>query len=596
MISREEIRQRLWPADTFVDFEHSVNTSVKTLRQALGDSAEEPQYVETLPKLGYRFIGKVEADSPPEIVPAAETVSAEAQLVAPPIAAATASRRLPRRWFALAGALAVVIAAVVIGLGWFRSHAASQPPAGRAMFAVLPFENLTGDASQEYFSDGLTEEMISRLGRTDPSHVGVIARTSVMHYKHSQEPLDQIGRELGVQYVLEGSVRRDANRVRISAQMIEVKDQTPLWARQYDRDVNSLLAVQGEIAQEIGDEIQLTLGRKTSVGRSLVQGPLTAFASESHDLFLRGLYSLNKRTPQGFQQAVEYFTQATAKDPTNAPAYAGLADAYSLMSSYSPVPNRENMEKARAAALRALELDEKLAEAHTALALIVENYDWDWQAAEREYLRAIQLDANYATAHQWYAECLAFEGRFQEAFAESARARELDPLSLIIAADHGAILYYSRQYDRATAEFRSILEVEPTYQRATLIIRPFVEQGKYSEALAEIDKAGMLQGEDWTTASRAFVYARMGQKARAKSLLKKFQGPNGANSRDVAPAVMIAAAYAGMGDADQAFPWLEKICSERSSTAMSLKVDAAFDPVRQDPRFQNLLRKLRLAE
>jgi tetratricopeptide (TPR) repeat protein len=254
------------------------------------------------------------------------------------------------------------------------------------------------------------------------------------------------------------------------------------------------------------------------------------------------------------------------------------------------------MEKARAAALRALELDEQLAEAHTALALIVENYDWDWQAAEREYLRAIQLDPNYATAHQWYAECLAFEGRLQEAFAESARARELDPLSLIIAADHGAILYYSRQYDRATAEFRSILDVEPTYQRATLIIRPFVEQGHYSEALAEIDKAGALQGEDWAMASRAFVYARMGQKARARAMLKKFQGQSSAKSGDGAPAVMIAAAYAGMGDGDQAFPWLERICSERSATAMSLKVDAAFDPVRQDPRFQNLLRKLRLAE
>ena len=594
MISREEIRQRLWPADTFVDFEHSVNTSVKTLRQALGDSAEEPQYVETLPKLGYRFIGKVEADSSPEIVPAAEAASTEAELVPAPIAAGAASGRFPRRWFALAGALAIVIAAVVIAFSWFRSHAAPQP-AGRAMFAVLPFENLTGDASQEYFSDGLTEEMISQLGRTDPQSFGVIARTSVMHYKHSAEPLTQIGNELGVQYLLEGSVRRDANRVRITAQLIQAKDQTPLWAREYDRDVNSLLALQSEIAQEITDEIQVTLGRKARAA-SVTAAPnaVPRALYESHDLYLKGLYFWNKRTVEGFRQAAEYFQQAIAKDGTNALAYAGLANSYALMASYGFGPAGGVMEKARAAALRALELDEKLPEAHTSLAFVVESYDWDWQAAEREYQRAIQLDPSYATAHQWYAECLTFQGRFDQALAESAKARQLDPLSLIISADHAAILYFSRQFPAAIEEFQSILKMEPGYARANLVIYAYTESGRYADALAHIN-AQKQYGDIWTQCAQAYVYGRSGDQAKARELLRAVGRADRGNHQLPTISSTIVPAYLGAGEKEKALDWLDRLSEQHYTVTMTLKVDPALDSLRDDPRFQQLLTKVHLS-
>jgi len=370
------------------------------------------------------------------------------------------------------------------------------------MLAVLPFDNLTGDAAQDYFSDGLTEEMISQLGNLDPEHLGVIARTSVMRYKKNQYGVEQIGRELGVQYVLEGSVRRDGERVRISAQLIQVRDQTHLWARQYDRDLGNLLRLQSEIAQEIYDEIQLTLGKaQKRVTRSGQSGSTASY--DTYDLYLKGRYFWNKRTEAGFRQAADYFHQAIAKDRGYAPAYAGLADTYALMSSWSLVPQNEFMPKARAAAVRALELDDNLAQAHTSLALIAENYDYDWQTAEKEFRRAIQLDPSYATAHQWYAEFLSYQGRFQEAFAESEFARRLDPLSLIIATDHGAIQYFSRQYERAIEESRSVLDMDPDFSRAYgFLIYSYVETGRFAEALAMVQKP-RIPDEAWNWAWKA---------------------------------------------------------------------------------------------
>jgi len=322
---------------------------------------------------------------------------------------------------------------------------------------------------QDYFSDGLTEEMISRLGNLDPQRLGVIARTSVMQYKRSQTRPDQMARELGVQYLLEGSVRRDSERVRITAQLVQVSDQTQLWARQFDRELTSLLTLQGEIAQAVASEIKLTLADTRWTGAA-ASDALSSAEYEAYDLYLKGRYFWNKRTAQGFQQAIEHFGQAAAKDPTYARAYAGLADSYALMSSYGFAPAAELIPKARSAALRALELDERLAEAHTSLALISVNYDWDWETAEKEYRRAIQWDPNYATAHHWYAEFLGLQGRFEEAFAESERARQLDPLSLIIAVDHAVVLYFARQYDRAIAQFRAVIAAEPNFPRAHMIL------------------------------------------------------------------------------------------------------------------------------
>jgi TolB-like protein/DNA-binding winged helix-turn-helix (wHTH) protein/Tfp pilus assembly protein PilF len=594
VVTREELRQLLWSSETFVDFEHGLNTSIKELRGILSDSASEPRYIETLPKLGYRIIVPVDVVEPTPV----------SQAIAQPQTSTTENlidkrnshdRMLQvlilRRWPILLGISIVLIAALGAYFRWPRSRAGPQPSSGRLMMAVLPFENLTGDVGQDYFSDGLTEEMIAQLGHLDPQHLGVIGRTSIMHYKDTHEPLEQIGRELGVQYVLEGSVRRDANKVRVSAQLIQVKDQSHVWARQYDRELINLLALQGEIAQEIANGIQLTIGDPKPINSSH-QATLSPQAYEAYDLYLKGRYFWNKRTSQGFERAVECFQEAIVKDPSFARAYAGLADSYALMSGYGLVRPKEFMPRARSAALRAVELDERLAEAHASLAVIAQNYDWDWQAVEKEYRRAVELDPNYATAYHWYAESLALQGRFDEAFVEIERARQLDPLSLIIATDRGAILYFSRQYDRAIEQLRAVLDMEPDFPRAHILVFAYVQKGMYAEGLADVEKWRRIDDSPWSWMMLAYVYGRSGQQAKARAALEKLEELN--RQRETDP-LLIAVAHVGMGDREEAIAWLQKAYADHSiSTA--LKVDPIYDPLRSDPRFQELLRRVGLAK
>jgi TolB-like protein/DNA-binding winged helix-turn-helix (wHTH) protein/Tfp pilus assembly protein PilF len=596
VVTREELRELLWPAETFVDFEHGLNTSIKELRGVLSDSASEHRYIETLPRLGYRIIVPVEVD---ELLPENQSIGQPQTAAAENLVSQGISHHgkphvlTPWRWLVLLGISVVLITALGAYFRWSGSRAGPELSSGRLMLAVLPFENLTGDAGQDYFSDGLTEEMIAQLGRLDPQRLGVIARTSVMHYKHGQEQLDQIGRELGVQYVTEGSVRRDAGKVRISAQLIQMRDQSHLWAREYDREPSSVLALQGEIAQEIADEIHLTLsGDHKRVAAEPKPAP-SPISYEAYDLYLKGRYFLNKRTVQGFQQAIAYFQQALAKDPNYARAYAGLADSYALMSSYRFAPQNELMPKARAAALRALQIDDGLAEAHTSLALITENYDWDWQTAEKEYRRAIQLDSNYATAHHWYAEYLSFQGHFDEAFRESERARQLDPLSLIIAADHGAILYFSRQYDRAIEEFRVVLEMEPNFPRAHVLVFAYAQKGLFAEALQDIEKWRRVDDAPFTWAAQAYVYGLSGQREKARRALKSFEELNRHQQMDPAA---VAWAYAALGKKDQALALLEKAYSRHSNALTTLKVEHGYDLLRNDPRFQDLMRRVGLTQ
>ncbi|MGH9781642.1 MAG: tetratricopeptide repeat protein, partial [Candidatus Acidiferrales bacterium] len=443
------------------------------------------------------------------------------------------------------------------------------------------------------FSDGLTEEMISQLGRLDPQHIGVIARTSVMYYKDRPEPLEKIGRELGVAYVLEGSVRRDSQNVRISAQLIQMKDQTHVWSRQYDRQLSSLLSLQGEIAQEIADEIQLTLdGSHKRVAAS--HPPAAPPASyEAYDFYLKGLYFWNKRTIPGFQQAIEFFQKSINEDPRYAKAYAGLADSYAMMCSYYAAPPNDLMPKARAAALKALQLDDSLAETHTALAIVAENYDWDWQTADKEYRRAIQLDPEYPTAHQWYAESLAFRGRFDEAFAESERARQLDPLSVIIAADNGAILYFSRQYDQAIERLRSVLDMEPNFPRASILIFVYAQKGRFADALNSLNKWPNTKNTPWEWAMEAYIYGRSGQRVLAQRALTRLEEEG--RRRPVDQAAVVAA-YVGVGRKDEAIASLQEAPSQHLNVLTTIKVDPIYDPLRSDPRFQAILRRVGLAQ
>jgi Flp pilus assembly protein TadD len=412
-----------------------------------------------------------------------------------------------------------------------------------------------------------------------------------MHYKNTSEQLEQIGHDLGVQYVLEGSVRRDSDKVRISAQLIQVKDQSHVWARQYDRELNNLLALEGEIAREIAGGIQLTLGNANHIDSARYQVSLSPNSYGAYDLYLRGLYFWNKRTAPDFERAIEYFQQATEKDPNYAQAYTGLADSYVLMAGYSDLPPKEFMPKARAAALRAVKLDDTLAEAHVSLAVIAQDYDWDWPTVEREYRRAIELNPNYPTAHQWYAESLALQGRFEEAFVEIERARQLDPLSLIIGSDYAVILYFSRQYDRAIEQFRSVLDRESDFPRAHMVVYAYAQKGMYLEALTDIKEwRGIANVTQW--ALLAYVYGRAGQQVKARQALRTLQQ---LSQGEKSYAFSIAVAYLGIGDNEKAITWLQKSYAEHTITT-ALRIDPTYDPLRSDPRFQELLRGMGLAQ
>jgi TolB-like protein/DNA-binding winged helix-turn-helix (wHTH) protein/lipoprotein NlpI len=497
IVTREHLVERIWGKDAFLDTDNSINGAIRKIRKVLKDDAEQPRFILTITGMGYRFIAPL-AESKAESEPAGSTPQ--------PYVAEPVIGKSPRRQWQVALGIALGLA-VAAGIGLRYSRIRPLPSSDRVMLAVLPFDNLTGDAGQDYFSEGMTEELITQVGGLDPKHLGVVARTSVMHYKNSQQRLAEVGRELGVQCVLVGTVRREADRVRITAQLIQVKDQTHIWVREYDRELRGLLTLQGEIAHEIADEIQLTLSdQATAPVRQSAPSPQTY---EAYDLYLRGRYFWNKRTIEGFQQAINYFQQATAKDPNYARAYAGLADSYALLGGYSAVPQAELMAEARAAAERALQLDDSSPEAHTALALIVQNYDHDWQTAEREFHRAIDLNPNYATAHHWYAEHLAWRGRFDEALVEIERARQLDPLSLIIAVDYGVILYYSRQYDRALAQFRAVLEMDPNFAHASMIAWVYIQKGMFAEALSV--NARLPENSPWHWSGLAYMHGRSGR-------------------------------------------------------------------------------------
>jgi TolB-like protein/DNA-binding winged helix-turn-helix (wHTH) protein/Flp pilus assembly protein TadD len=591
IVTKDELMKAVWP-DSFVE-ESNLTQTIFMVRKALDETADR-RYVLTVQGQGYRFlvpvIEAVEQLEPSEIAsPIPSPSLGSVPEIQPP------SRRRgawDRRGAVIAGAAVALVVIVACAFWiWRPWHRAVEQP-GRTMLAVLPFENFTGDQGQEYFSDGLTEEMILQLGNLDPAHLGVIARTSVMHYKHTQESIPQIGKDLGVQYVIEGSVRRDSERVRITAQLIQVKDQSHLWAREYDRDLGHLLELHAEIARELANEVEFSLRglRPIEAGRVAAAHPPSAQSYETYDLYLKGRFFWNKRTLDGFRQAAGYFQQAIDKDPNFGRAYAGLADTFSLMSTWHLGPQNELMPKARAAALRALQLDDRLAEAHASLALIKEDYDYDWVGAENEFQRAIQLDPQYPTAHQWYAESLAWQGRFPEAFAESDMARHLDPLSPIIANDHASILYYSRQYEAAIAAYHSILELDPTFEHARGGLVPcYLQQGRYEDAIEELRNWGHGPGS-W--AWQAVAYSRAGREKEALQAIAKVQQVSTSHP-DRTAALLLA--YTATGQKERLLELLRTAYTEHSNAVVQIKVDPMYDPVRSDPRFQDLLRRIGLA-
>ena len=580
LVSREQIAERIWGKATFLDVDNSINGAVRKIRQVLKDDPEQPRFIQTVTGRGYRFVAPIlgPADPPAKEPQVANPVPA-------PVSAPARARSRSTLRLVIALTIPLLLAAIV----WSHERKPA-PPKARVMLAVLPFQNLTGDQGQEYFSDGLTEEMITQVGSRDPAGLGVIARASVMHFKHTQEPPERIGRELGAQYLLLGSVRRDANRVRVTAELVRARDHARLWAHQYDRQLSGLLTLQDEIAREITDAIQSSLGIQGAT-RTAEAGPAPAL--EAYDLYLRGEFFLNKRSDDDIRTAASLFEQAIQRDSGLARAWAALAQADVLGAVYSIKPPQQLVARARSAAVRALALDPSLAEAHTALALIIQNHDWNWEQAERHFRQAIALNPNYATAHHWYAEHLMWRGRFDEALKESERARQLDPLSLIIAADNGAILYYARRYDQAIARLRSVQAIDPTLARTYLLVSVYAEHGMFDQALAEEKRWRPLIPAPLHWSSLAYVYGRAGRSAEARRAIRELER---LREGDSVQARVLAWSYAGVSDTAQTLAWLEKAYAEHSGELPSLKVNPAYDFLRGDPRFQRLLQRVGLGD
>jgi tetratricopeptide (TPR) repeat protein len=419
----------------------------------------------------------------------------------------------------------------------------------------------------------------------------VIARTSVMQYKHSDQQIQAIAQKLGAQYVLKGTLRRDAQNVRINTKLVRASDQIPVWSQEYQRSSSSLNEVQQEIAVETADAIFLALGEQKRAESVRGKPAISQNQSDAYLHYLKGRFFWNRRNEQGFELAIREFQSAIDKQPAYAQAYAGLADSYNLSASYGVVPPQTFMPKARAAALRAIELDDSLAEAHTSLASVAQNYDWDWSSAEKEYRRAIALNPNYATAHHWYAECLALQGRFDEAFSEIGKARELDPLSLIIAADYGAILYFSRQYGPAIQQFHTVLEMDPDFSRAQMISYAYVEEGRFPEAVRVVDRWKDDTNASWSWPMSGYIYGRWGKPAEAQQAFRETMKLS--RTKRVEP-TSIVLLNIGLGKKDEALVWLEKACAERTPNVNAIKVDPTYDPLRNDPRFHAVLKQIHL--
>jgi len=470
----------------------------------------------------------------------------------------------------------------------------SRPPRkGKSVriraLAVLPLENLSGDITQDYFADGMTEALIASLAKI--GSLRVISRTSVMRYKGTRKPLPEIAQELNVEAIVEGSVMRSGDRVRITAQLIHAQIDQHLWAESYDRDVRDVLGLQSDVATKIANEVHIKLTPRERARLKQVR-PLNP---EVHDAYLKGRYCLNKRNAEGFKKALAYFDHAIQLDPACALAYAGLADTYTLLgaASYGTLTPRDVMGKAKEAAMKALLLDDELAEAHASLAFVRFRLDWDWSGAEQEFQHAVELNPNYATAHHWHALFLAAMGKTEDALAEINRAQAQDPLSLIVRSGVGRVFHFAREYQRAIAQFCSALEMDPNFAQAHFDLgMSYAQCGRLSDAIAEIKQASSLAGRPVTLAVLGHVCGMAGDRNAALNVINNLKSLS--EAQYVSP-LEFAYVHIGLGERDQAFSCIEEAYRQRAGLLVYLKVEPMFDRIRSDPRFQETLRKIGLS-
>jgi TolB-like protein/lipoprotein NlpI len=520
VVTREELRSKLWPADTFVDFDHSLNKAINKLREALGDCAVKPRFIETLARRGYKFLPDMTGS--------------------------------PKRIESL---------------------------------LVLPLENLSRDPEQEYFADGLTEALITKLARI--SALRVLSRTTAMHYKGVRKPSPEIARELQIEGIVEGTVLRSGKRVRISAQLIHAPTDTHLWAESYERDLGNVLALQSEVAQAIAREVQVKLTPQEEA--HLAQ--LRPVNPEAYEAYLKGRYHWNRRRANEFGKAVHYFQQAIARDPTYAGAYAGLADSLSIMGLWGIVPPEEGCGKGKQLALQALEMEPSLAEAHASLAWASFHYDYDFMTAEREFKRSIALNPRFTQAHQWFGFYLAMVGRYEEACTELKQAILLDPCSSIVHWTLGCVYWRARRFDEAIEQHEMALDLDPnSAQWHWGLGLACLDKGLYERAIAALETADNLSPHvPMICGYLGAAYAAVGRQDAAHKILEQL---NELSRQRHATAYIFGRIYAALGQKDEAFRWLETAYREHGEWMILLKTEPQFDCLRSEPRFQDLLRRM----
>jgi TolB-like protein/DNA-binding winged helix-turn-helix (wHTH) protein/Tfp pilus assembly protein PilF len=632
LVTREEIRQEIWSETTFVDFEQGINKSIRQIRDALNDDADRPRFIETLPRRGYRFIANIEypktepfeahmdepnraapasfatetpelAESRPRILTRPRVLfgvaarqfprAAQAHLEKLPEAGAPGITSLPakpeRTWRSRAGLAiaAVALLALLASAAWFY-RVASRGGETIDSVAVLPFVNASGDPNAEYLSDGITESLINSLSQLP--NLKVMSRDTAFRFKGKEADPRTVGREMGVGAIFKGTVTQRGETLSISAELIRARDDSHIWGQHYDRKLTDMDALREEIAGEMASalRVRLTGPEEKRLTKTYTANP------EAYQDYLKGRYWWNKTTPGGFYKGIEYFQQAIAKDPSYALAYSGLADCYSSLAKHGLVPFREGFLKAKDAALKAVELDDTLAEAHGSLALVESSYDWDWSGADKEIRRAIELNPSYADAHLLHGEVLWQTGRLDEAIAEIKRTLELDPLSINDNATLGMAFFLARQYDRTIEQEAKTLELDPTFVQAYYFRGvAYSKKSMYEQGMAEFDKGMAISPVNLVALTGVgYGYAVTGRRAEAQKVLDKL---NELSKHEYVSPVWRAKIYAGLEEKDRAFEWLEKAYEDRSIVSVGfMKPNPMFDPLRSDPRYADLLRRTNL--
>lgn len=605
LVTREELRRSLWPADTFVDFDAGLNTAIRKLRDALQDEAKAPQFVETVQRHGYRFIAPVELvvsgkESPEPSAVIAPSSSAAREILAGSDARgrseAQGGRKSRNRFGSLlapAGMLTAAALVLLVGLNvaGLRDRLLRKATVRRIQsLAVLPLENLSGDPSQEYFADGMTEALITDLGKIGV--VRVISRTSAMPYKGTHKTLPQIARELNVDAVLEGAVLRSGNRVRVTTQLIEASTDRHIWAQSYERDLGDVLVLQDELARAVVNEVNIHLSpeQRSRLANARPVNP------EAYEAYLKGRYEWNEWTEEHLQRSVEAFQRATQINPGYAPAWAGLSDAYDLLALFDYLPRQIGVERSKTAALKALELDDTLSEAHVSLAN-ARLWEWSWSAAEKELQRAISVDPNNAMAHQLYGYLLSAQGRFEEAIAEMKRARELDPLSPNKQNSLGATLYRAGRYDEALEQFREVPDPDANSEfRHRRMAAIYERKGMWTESMNQLVIALKYGGKKELAVSVQRKFISSGYATAKQTFLGGDLREMQERYKNASPSVAFAVAedYALLGEQNKALEWLQKALEQHDKNLMYLKVDDRLEGLRSDPRFVEMARRIGL--